>query len=330
MSIEQMPLDNLSEFTPVERHPMAEPDGYSVFPAIDGVAHQLQGYREAAGLTQRAMATRFDWSISKVTRTENGEIPPSVVDAEVFLLAYGVGDKALIETVRRNRHTPQSGPYTSILTPSQQRAMGYEAVAERIGIYAPYFVPDILLTSGYAQHLDGVFHPDYTPEQGRLSMELRKARAAYLLGEFARPMEIIIAEEALRRPEGGPHPLGPGAQYAQLHKVISGIMTLSTAEGRQAANSALNPNITIQIVPLLGGLYRPRLVPYAHDILHMQGRPDPAVYTEGLLEEPGTFHSGLDGSTRERSARFDRLRANLPGPEHTPEILDTILASLRS
>jgi transcriptional regulator with XRE-family HTH domain len=313
MSIEQMPLDNLSEFAPAEHHPMAAPDGYAVVPAVDRVGWQLQELRVARGLTQAGVAKSLGWGRTKLVREENGQNKPSVTDARALLGVYGVSDEELIETVRRNLGTSTSGPYNDVLTTTQRRALGYEAVAERVDIYAPLLVPDILQTSDYARYQDGVFR-NYSPAQSELVMRLRRERAAYFLGKSSGPpMQIIIAEGALRSPE-----------------IVSGLITLSTAEARQAANSALNPDITIQVDPYSSGSSIFSISSYARDILHMGDRPDPAVHAHPPNGKLSTLSPGLDGSTREQSALFDRLRANLPGPEHTPDILIKILASLRS
>ncbi len=332
MSLDLMPIENLSGFTAAPHHPMA-PEGYSVYPAVDAAAQQLQDFRVASGLTQEQVADRLGCNHSKVVRMENGQARPSLADAQAVLRIYNVSDEeivnGLIEAVRHNRRVRTSSPYTGILEPVQQHALGYEGVAKRTAIYAPQLVPDFLLTADYAKHRDGLFH-NYNPTESRLSMQLLRERATYLLGRFASPLEIIIAEGALRRPEKGPSSSGDGEQYAQLRTIIRGLMALCTAEGRQAASGELNPNITIQVAPYSSGTHPFNVTPYAHAIFYMGNRLNPAVYAHIPSGKYSMFRSGLDVSTIDQSNLFTQLQEALPGPEHTYGLLGDILDSLPS
>lgn len=322
-----MPLDNLDNFTAAQYHPLA-PDGRSRIVEDDMVRHQLRTLRQDRDLTQADIAERLDWSTSKVVRVENGQIGLKVTDAMALLGLFGVDESVadpIIETVRANRIERKPTPYAPILSPAHLRYLGYEAVATGVGTYAPIVVPDILQTSTYAQVLDAVLHPDRNSSENELAARLRRERAAYLLGKHGPPLQFVIGEATLNRPEGGPDPSGKRDQYAQLRTIITGLKTLNTASRQRLADSELNPSISIKIQPYSSGSY----LPFSHDlsVLHTDSQPHAIVYAH----DPSGRYTALNPSPEEPARlqlAFKELSDTLPGPEITNDMLDAMLALL--
>ncbi|HKX23776.1 MAG TPA: helix-turn-helix transcriptional regulator [Candidatus Saccharimonadales bacterium] len=75
-----------------ERRPL-QPGFQLGFRSIDRttpLSRALRGFREKAKLTQEEVATRAEWSQSKVVRMENGDVGVSASDVMSFLRICGV------------------------------------------------------------------------------------------------------------------------------------------------------------------------------------------------------------------------------------------------
>jgi len=230
----------------------------------------------------------------------------------------------LIERVGVNRKARTTTAYTPILPLARQHYLGYEAVAVGLGLFAPIAVPDIFQTAHFAATLDTVFHPDRTEDEHALAARLRRERAAYLLGQYGPPLQVVIDEGALHRPESGPDPSGAGGQYAELRMIIHGLKRLNTSGRQHLADGELNPDIAIRIAPFSSGTYFGST--HARSIVRLADRPYAAAYADTFGHHT-SFDTALGGPTEEQRI-FERLWANLPGPEHTNDVLDALLASL--
>src|SRR4051794_23882272 len=93
---------------------------------------ELRKLRLEAGLTQRRVADRLDWSPSKIIRIESGATGVSVTDLRALLAEYGVSEEGtvagLTSMARLSRRQPFSG-YRDVASPDAIRFWGYEATA---------------------------------------------------------------------------------------------------------------------------------------------------------------------------------------------------------
>lgn len=302
------------------------PGGISTIVEDERVRHQLQTLRQSSELSQEDVAGALQWSVSKVLRVENGQVGLKFSDAQVLLGLFGT-DKSvadsILSTVRANRVSKgERMPYRPLLPHGHLRCLGYEAIAAGVRIYAPLSVPDILQTSDYARVHDAVFYPDRSPGEIELAERLRKERAAYLLGKHGPPLQVVINEAALHRPERGPSPAGEHGQYSQLRTIIAGLKTLNFANQR-SADSRLNPNIHIQVQPFSDGRFLFQHPHEALSILDIDNPPQAVVYAHNLF---GQYTALTPPAEYQRA--FKELSATLPGPEYTNDMLDALLASL--
>ena len=53
---------------------------------------ELKRYRTEQNLTQRHVARRLDWSLSKIIRIENGAVAIGLADLRALLQLYGLTD----------------------------------------------------------------------------------------------------------------------------------------------------------------------------------------------------------------------------------------------
>jgi transcriptional regulator with XRE-family HTH domain len=82
------------------------PIGNSVPEYRQWLPAELRAARREAGLTQKQVATRMDWSPSKMLRIEAGAVSISTTDLVALLDCYPVPadrKEQLVEVVRKNR-----------------------------------------------------------------------------------------------------------------------------------------------------------------------------------------------------------------------------------
>jgi transcriptional regulator with XRE-family HTH domain len=66
-------------------------------PTTSLLAIELAQRRTHAGLSQADLSAHTDWSVSKISRIEQGIIVPSTVDVRAMLALYGVTDAEVVQ-----------------------------------------------------------------------------------------------------------------------------------------------------------------------------------------------------------------------------------------
>jgi hypothetical protein len=321
---EHMPLDNLDTFEGAPHHPI-EPGVALSRQLLSG---QLKARRLAAGLTQGEVALHTAWSTSKIIRMESGETGASFVDTAALLDLYGLADgpdkDTLLEAARSNkRQAHRDKMYADIVSGNDRRYFQHEASATSITVYDATLVPDFLRTEAYAQslttHASIPTPPDQDEGRAALRAQLRRERAAYLLGPGGPAIRIIIDEGVFWRPIGN-EGQQPEHLYDEVATVIGGLQCLNANQGEDAH---INPNVTVQVAP------------FTMKSLIAQGRPFSILSLPGL---PGTVQAGWplqttsfgDAQRAERyQGMFDRLSETINGPEDTNGILNAIQQTVR-
>jgi transcriptional regulator with XRE-family HTH domain len=326
---ELMPVDDLDNFTAALYHPAA-PDGRTTIVDVSQVAVQLTEYRRASGLAQAAVAGAMDWSVSKMQRIENERSRPTGSEVTALLVHYGVTDederRELASKASANRKQGWPNPYHGLVAPAHARYLEYEAAAaEGIWQHDSVIVPEFMQTAAFADVHEAMFRPDDAAETREILAQLRRQRAAYLLGKYGPPLRVIIDEGLLWRPEGGPS-VPPEEQYTQLSKILKGLQRLNTAVIGLPPDSQLNPSITVQIVPFRTGFRA--LSRTSCSILNIP-RHSPVVYAynhpdDGILIPKDS----QEGDRYKRD--FDELAENIPDPSQTGGMLDVLLDDVAS
>ena len=182
-------------------------------PELQGIATtrrrlrgELRRLREQARLNQAEVATKLDWSISKLIRIENGSVGISVTDVRALADIYRADPPAtedLVELARATRARQWWSAYRQHLSQSFRELIAYEAEASAILQQHPTVVPGLLQTEEYMREIIPA------AALGRLSateveaqVTVRRTRQRTVL---AGTMEYtaIIDEAALRRRVGG-------------------------------------------------------------------------------------------------------------------------------
>ncbi|WP_024935874.1 helix-turn-helix domain-containing protein [Actinomadura welshii] len=201
------------------------------------LAAELRRLREEAGLTPEATSGFLGWSRPKLVRIETAKGRPTVADVERILDVYGTDYRtraALLQLTRDIRTRGWWAAFGDVLAGSYAEL---EDAANRIRTWQTEAVPGLLQTLEYARVLIAGTFPDDLEEIDR-RLQARMARRARFARSDAPDLDILLAEEILRRPVGG-----PAVMVGQLAAL------LETAE---------QPSVAVRVVPMTLG-YRPGL-----------------------------------------------------------------------
>ena len=248
----------------------------------------LRKAREASGFRQDQVAGHMDWSASKLTRIEAGQVSVSTNDLKALLALYGVTDDArvrqMLELGRISRQRAWWSTYRDRLSNEFYAYLGLEAEASAMRAYQPLLVPGLLHTPAYARALIAETSPFHlAPDDVDDRVSLRMTRQREVLDQADPPSVIVVLDEAvIRRPVGG-----SAAMREQLLHLIASIE---------------RANLTIEILPFTAGPYPAMYAPFV--ILEFPDDEDaPVVYMENaftvdiVLERPDEielYHQAFD------------------------------------
>jgi transcriptional regulator with XRE-family HTH domain len=226
----------------------------------------LRDARNKAGLTQRDVARRLEWSPSKVIRIESGQVAISTVDLRALLREYSVEDMGVIEglvELARSSKKQSWSQYRDVLTPEAMDYFGYEASAYIVRQYEPLLVPGLLQTEGYTRSiLEEVYGNSETGTERRL--DSRKARQELLERDDHPQLFFILDEAVIRRQVGGPE---------VMSRQLDRLTELSRRD-----------RVSIQVFPFAAGAYPGMAGPFTHlefasddDVVYLESRSDAIV-----------------------------------------------------
>jgi transcriptional regulator with XRE-family HTH domain len=174
------------------------------------VALRLKSLREGLGLSVAGVAKIMDWSISKLTRIEKGEVSVQPLEVRALLGHYHITDEEVVAELSRLARTSRSRQWYSRhrLAGAFADFVAYENEASQIHTWQLLFVPGLLQTKEYARAITArTLRTDPNDEQVRARVDLRVDRQQALFerqrGENPPKMTMMIDESALRRPTGG-------------------------------------------------------------------------------------------------------------------------------
>jgi len=200
------------------------------------LAAELRKLREAAGLTLERAAAALGWPQSKLSKIETTRQIPRVADVEAILATYGGTDQAvklaLAQLAREVRQRGWWAAYGDILAGSYAEL---EYAADRIRLWHVQGVPGLLQTEDYARTLIRKHFPHESAAEIDRRVQVRVTRRAMLARETPPQIDVLLAEEVLRRPVGG-RAVMRGQLAALLH-------------------AGQRPHISIRVLPIEIGDY---------------------------------------------------------------------------
>jgi len=175
-----------------------------------GLAQRLRVLRENRRLTPADVASAMEFSQSKLTRIEKGEVSVQPLEVRALLNHYGVTDDDEIALLLRLARTSRSRQWYSShrLTGAYADFIAYENEALVIKAWQLLFVPGLVQTEEYA-HASTARTLRTSPEneEVKVRVRLRMDRQQALHERLGKPgaprMVMAIDEAVLRRPIGG-------------------------------------------------------------------------------------------------------------------------------
>ncbi|MFJ7963768.1 helix-turn-helix domain-containing protein [Streptomyces sp. NPDC096324] len=172
-----------------------------------------------------------------------------------------------------------------------------ERTATKIAEFAPALVPGLLQTAGYARAVMVAGNPFSSDEYVEEKVSARRERARILDGTKAPVYWVILHEQVLRIPVGG-----PATMAEQLDHVIG------LAQGRR---------VLVQVLPYSVGAYP--LIGRMVQLMEFADAPPTAyteaVYSGNLLDEPALVQRVQDA--------YDLLRAVALPPDASLSLIES-------
>jgi transcriptional regulator with XRE-family HTH domain len=254
---------------------------------------ELRRRRNEAGLTQRQVADKLDWSQSKVIRIEQGAVKIRVTDLQALLLLYGVTDPTTVGDLTTMARESKKLPFTQygdILSDEAIRFFQYEADAVLIRQVALQQVPGILQVPDYSVALLAAYgiHGDRAARIVESRAERRE------LFDRPEPPEVfyILDEAILRRQVGNPE---------VMRRQLDHLVTM-----------AERPNVAIQVLPFTLGAHPALEGPFIHLEFADEDDPD-VIFVENTLGDT-LFRADQSTTTRFRE-QFIKLESVATPPD---------------
>jgi transcriptional regulator with XRE-family HTH domain len=290
----------LEDFRPLEQHPAAGANPWEH--AL--LRRQLAAFRTDAGLSQQNLADEAGWSFAKVSRIENGHTTPNVADTLAIAAICGVQDRdTQHEVTARAKQIKQAKRPAKYRNHPFGSYLDYEAAAARISIYATGLAPDFMQSDAHAELIRRGLGEQSSPEAVAQENAFRRLRAAYLLGNYAPEVRIILDQTIMHR--------------INDRRVFDGFMQDCHSLASADNSGAISTRATLQVEPYTKGFPSSR---WSYVILESPNAADaPMVFTSALDQ----YHE-IKKPAQQYLAQFDQVAAALPSPSDTPQVLADI------
>ncbi|MEV6812586.1 DUF5753 domain-containing protein [Micromonospora sp. NPDC051296] len=270
---------------------------------------RLRELRLDRRLSLEDVRQEMDWSLSKITRIENGSVSIAVNDLRALLDFYEVRDveqvRDLLGLARLARRRHWAAEFHKYISSPYMDFLGYEDDSRRINQYHPFLIPGLLQTEQYAR-LVVTAGPQYRDdsEAAGARVRLRLARQDRVFAPTRRrDVRIVLDERALKSVES------PQVMLDQVDAIVSRLPQLDLVVLKQdtAANSAL-------VGPFSLHEFNSTDDP---DVVYLDNQPDDVALVEDDLLVAGY------------KSAFDDLYRQAASGDDAGHILDTIARTLR-
>ncbi|GAA3061399.1 helix-turn-helix domain-containing protein [Actinokineospora globicatena] len=197
------------------------------------VAGELRRLRKQAGFTTGEVGARLGLSQAKVSRVETGSSGLRLGDVQAMLGLYRVPEPRqaeILDLVRRAAEPGWLQVHGRGLPEQWQTLIDWESKAVALRVLHAHLVPDLLQTADYARAAIRGTAPE-PPGDAELDVKVgaRLARQGILSREHPPALHVLIGEQALRIPVGGP--------------------AIAAAQLRHLAEVIRRPHVEIRVVP---------------------------------------------------------------------------------
>ena len=265
------------------------------------LAAELREIRESKGKSGDAVAAALKWSPSKISRYERARTGLQPREVERLLDYYEItGSRralllALAEDAARKGWWEESADG---LTADYQQFIGLEHEASSIAIWHVDVVPGLLQTEAYARHIISSYSriEPVTPGMIERLVKVRMRRQQVLNRETGVQLAVVLDESVLKRRIGDEL-----VMREQLQRL---------------AHDADRPNLTLQILPVLGEELPELLQQQLRRGGIPAGRPDRCPPQQGHRRPGSPVYAG-------RVARISRRGAKRGVRRHRPAVTVT-------
>ncbi|WP_433478658.1 helix-turn-helix domain-containing protein [Spirillospora sp. CA-142024] len=266
------------------------------------LAAELRRLREELGPTADEIATRLDWSPSKLSRIETARIGVRISDVRLLLELYQVDEIHRGEVLALAQAATKQGWWAAHQQGLSERFAAFIALEDEASAalsYATYSVPGLLQTKEYAHctmETSRVITTD-TPREVARRVDIRMRRQQLL--RKAEPLEFsaVVDESVLLRLVGGRE-----IMWRQMQRLME---------------LAQLPNVDIRILPL--DVHREPVIGESFTLLKFASVPDipfpDIAYIDNFSMAAAEFQD--DGITDMYGRAWEVLRSVCPSAEES-------------
>ena len=250
------------------------------------LAAELRRLREALGLTGEEVASRLQWSASKVSRIETSRSAVTTGDLRSLLDLYQVSGSTRERLAELGRTANQRGwwdAYGETLSYGYSTFLALEDDAESERFYGQMLIPGIFQTSRYAEGIMRASLLAAPPGAIARRVEARMTRQRLLTKADPLHFSAVLDESVLRRQVGG-----ADIMVDQISHLIE---------------MAERPNISMQIIPFARGAHIAMTGSFS--LLRFPGPT--ASYVVYLENMTGELFIENEAESYHYSLAFDRL-----------------------
>lgn len=264
------------------------------------VGGALQQLRQKSGLSSGAAAKELGWSQAKLSTIENGRVKIAVGDVARALDLYDVKGERRVEILdlaEKSRVPGWWSEYASWLPEGLETYIGWESAAASLRVYDATIVNGLLQTPDYARAVIQATRPDADEATIQKLVEVRLTRQQHLSRPDPLRLWMVVEEEILRRPVGGPELMRQQLAFLQ--------------------EAAARPNITVQVLSTSRGVHAG--LHGSFSIIEFPGTGDADVaYVDSAA---GNVYIEKPAEVRQYTLRFDHLRADALPPAESAELI---------
>ena len=274
---------------------------------------QLVRLRKDRGLTQEQVASRLEWSPSKLIRVEGGRSSITKVDLEALLAVYGVTSESYRERLATlNRAARDRGwweAYRNDIDATYLNYVGYEAGAAFIRQFAGLALPGLLQTREYAEVIT-----EKTGDPALMSrvVRLRMERQSELMKRSVPPRQYYVLDEGEIRRHIGIQK-DPAIMPNQLRRI--------------AERAERDEHVTIRVIPFNAGAHAGLSGPFT--LLEFDGDLADILYYD-MGAGPISMVDGNDPQIAAHADRFEALLEDALPADQSIELIRSAADDMQS
>jgi transcriptional regulator with XRE-family HTH domain len=249
--------------------------GAGIAPTVQRVilSELLGRLRERAGVSREAAAEIAGTSAGTIRRIELAETAVKISYVKLLLPEYLRGlpeserevlSRSVLQLADDASANGWWHGFRDALPDWFTPFVSLEAVAAVIRSYAPHYLPGLLQTADYARALLRVGFPQDHPDDLERKVQARLTRQRVLEREDPPKLWVLLDENVLRRPVGGP---------AVMAAMLDGLL-----------EAVQEPHITVQVIPDAAGPHPGTFGPFS--LFRLPPAEEIAFRTAGHAEPP--------------------------------------------